>query len=144
VPATVDLLNAARLHGHRHPHRHDHGGVGRRQFLGLAAGGAALLAAGPLSGPVRARPNVVQPKPLEGGVGPFHVYGVSYKDGGPPAVYEQSTITDFKGTFASTDVFGWGENQDGRKLWFRCDMRLMEGIYVGVDEAVHHGTFGFI
>ena len=110
----------------------------------MAGGGAALLAAGPLAGTARARPEQQRPKPLVGGVGPFHVYGVSYKPEGPPAVYEQSTITDFKGNFASTDVLGWGKNQDGRQLWFRCDMRLMEGVYIGEDEAVHHGTFGFI
>jgi len=128
------------------PSLHDHG-VSRRGFLGLAAGGAALLAAGPLAGRVRAQD--ARPKPLVGGFAGeqgLHVYGVSYKEGGPPAVYDQSTITDFKGAFASTDVFGWGRERGKgqRELWFRCDMRLMEGTYIGVDEAPHHGTFGFI
>ena len=129
------------------PH-HDHG-LSRRGFLGLAAGGAALLATGPLAGWARAQQEGTRPKPLVGGFageqGP-HVYGVSYKDGGPPQVYDQSTITDFKGAFASTDVLGWGRERGNgqRELWFRCDMRLMEGTYIGVDEAPHHGTFGFI
>ena len=130
-------LSQAVLHRSRHQH-----GMSRRAFLALAGSGALAIAAGPL-----ARPSLggnSDPKPIQGGVSPFHVYPPDYKPGGPPAIWEQNTITDFRGGFASTDVTGWGLDQDGRELYFRCDMRAVRGDYVGVDGSVHKGAFGFI
>jgi hypothetical protein len=81
---------------------------------------------------------------LLAGDDPYRFYGVQYKPGGPPAVFEQSSITDFDGVFGSADVTGWGTDQLGRELHFRCDMRMMQRTYVGVDAKRHQGTFGFI
>ena len=116
--------------------------MSRRTFLGLVGGGAAAIAAGPLMLPALAANS--DPKPIRGGLGPFHVYPPDYKPGGPPAIWEQNTITDFRGAIASTDVTGWGLDQDGRELYFRCDMRAVRGSYIGADGATYRGAFGFI
>ena len=115
----------------------------RRRFLGLAGGTAATFAVGSaLPAWAQTSPN---PKPINGGAfPPFRFYGVQYKEGGPPAVFDQSSITDFNGVFASTDVTGWGLDNLDRELYFRCDMRFMRGEYIGVDGARHYGSFGFI
>lgn len=136
------------MHQARHRHGHQHGPghrLTRAQFLRLAAGGAAVVASGPLGRPALAQSAPADPKPINGSAfPPFRIYGVQYKEGGPPAVYSQSTITDFDGVFGSTDVTGWGTDHLGRELYFRCDMRVMQGAYVGVDGQRHVGTFGFI
>ena len=121
---------------------HHHHGMSRRAFLALAGGGAAALVAGPFVRPAFAGNS--DPKPINGGVGPFHVYPPDYKPGGPPAIWEQNTITDFRGDLASTDVTGWGRDQDGRELYFRCDMRAVKGDYISVDGSTRKGAFGFI
>lgn len=135
---TFSAQDLARAALHR-PHHH---GMSRRSFLALAGGGAAALAAGPFIRPAFAGGS--DPKPIRGGFGPFHVYPPAYKPGGPPAIWEQNTITDFRGGIASTDVTGWGVDQDGRELYFRCDMRAVRGDYVAVDGSVRKGAFGFI
>jgi hypothetical protein len=60
---------------------------------------------------------------------------------------DPSSITDFNGFVGVADVqgTGTGTGPDGTEtLLFDTDMRFMSGVYVGVDGAVHKGTFGFI
>lgn len=150
-PSDVREFRAPRDH-----HRHlGAGRLSRRQLLGATAAGIGAVAAGSLLRPASAHhlPTTsfapTDPRPINGGLGPFHVYAPAYKpaaDAGidPDAVWEQSTITDFEGTFASTDVEGWGTDGDGRELYFRCDMRFVEGTYVALNGSRRRGSFGFI
>jgi hypothetical protein len=61
---------------------------------------------------------------------------------------DPSSITDFNGFVGVADVRGTGTatNPDGstETLLFDTDMRFMSGVYVGMDGAVHKGTFGFV
>jgi hypothetical protein len=114
----------------------------RRRFLGLTAGSVAAFAVLPGQRPAWANPS--DPKPIPGGLAPFHAWGPQYKPGGPPDVYEQSTIGDFSGGIASTDVTGWGVDQTGREMYFRCDMRAQQGLYVAQDGQTYEGSFAFI
>lgn len=61
---------------------------------------------------------------------------------------DPSTIGDFNGFVGVADVQGSGTatNPDGstETLLFDTDMRLISGVYVGQDGAVHKGTFGFV
>jgi hypothetical protein len=61
---------------------------------------------------------------------------------------EPSTITDFNGFTGVTDVQGTGTatypDGSSETLLFDTDMRFMDGVYVGVDGAMHKGTFGFV
>ncbi len=128
-------------HHHHGLHRH----LNRREFIRGAAGGAVLLAAGSLPRLPLAWGGGNDPKPINGGaLSPFRFYFNRYKEGGPPAIFEQSSITDFDGVFASNDVTGWGKDNIGNELYFKCDMRAMQGKYIGVDGAEHQGSFGFI
>ncbi len=88
-----------------------------------------------------------QPKPIPGGFDqnftpvpkhPFiHVL--------PPAVgFEMSTITDFRGVLAATEVQGKARGSDGSTYTFDADMRFMRGHYVGRDGRKRWGTFGFV
>jgi hypothetical protein len=88
-----------------------------------------------------------QPKPIPGGFDqnfipvpkdPFiHVL--------PPAVgFEMSTITDFRGVVAATEVQGKARGSDGSTYTFDADMRFMLGHYVGRDGRERWGTFGFV
>lgn len=144
------------LHAARYRH-HQHNGLllTRRQLLRGAALGAGALAAGSLLQPALAGhvpPTDLagpDPRPIPGGFGPWHVYPPAFKpeheigtEAG--ALWEQSTITDFDGVFASTDVTGWGVDGRGHELFFRCDMRFMEGHYIAVDGKRRRGSFGFI
>jgi hypothetical protein len=61
---------------------------------------------------------------------------------------DPSSIGDFNGFVGVAQVQGTGTatNPDGstETLLFDTDMRFMRGVYVGQDERVHNGTFGFI
>ena len=131
-----------------HPPRSLVGGVSRRGFIGRVAGAAgaafgvsmlrpgAALAAQPLNG---------TPNPIPGGttIGGqlFHFFFF-----GPGQ--EQATITDFNGFVGAAEVQGTGTatNPDGstETLLFDVDVRFMRGVFVGKDERVHKGTFGFL
>jgi len=125
-----------------HPH-----GLSRRRFLGSAAGamGAAIGMSVLAPSARAAKPTDPSPRPIPGGftVGDttFHVFAF-----GPGQ--EPSAITDFNGFVGVCDVQGTGvaKNPDGstETLLFDTDMRFMKGVYVGVDGAVHRGTFGFV
>lgn len=123
-------------HARGHPYRMD-----RRRFLAATAGAAGLLAAGPALARAGTNRN---PRPINGGIDPFHVYPVSYKSDNPPEVWLQNTVRDFNGVFGSTDVTGFGKDNTGRELYFRCDMRMSRGEYVAVDGKRYQGAFGFI
>jgi hypothetical protein len=63
---------------------------------------------------------------------------------GPVVGSEMSTITDFKGIVAATEIQGLAHGSDGTPYDFDTDMRFMSGTYVDVDGRVRTGSFGFI
>jgi hypothetical protein len=119
--------------------------LSRRRFLrsGVAAAGAlagvGLLNAGPAFGADGA-----EPRPIPGG---FDASGNPVGTGAalhvqPPGVgFEMSTITDFNGVIAAADVQGTANNG---AYFFDCDMRFMDGLYVGTDGKLRQGSFGFV
>ena len=121
--------------------------VSRRSFIGSVAGVAGAAVGGGLF-PVNAlakKPFNATPKPTAntialGGV-TFHLTFF-----GPGM--DASSIGDFNGFVGVADVQGTGTatNPDGstETLLFDTDMRFMSGVYVGVDGAVHKGSFGFV
>jgi hypothetical protein len=67
----------------------------------------------------------------------------------PNIGHDPSLITDFDGVIAQADLdfSGTGTNlQTGESAAydFHCDMRFMNGVFVGLDNQRHHGTLGFI
>lgn len=134
---------------HDHPHFWDPG-WSRRKFLGAsaAATGAALttelwlpvLARADDEGEGSAAPTPI-PEVLFPGT-PFHVQF-------PLPGNDQSTINNFKGAVASTQVSGTGTMRDTNtgatsQFFFGSDMRYMKGTYIGVDGESHKGTFVFV
>ena len=122
--------------------------VSRRRFLGHVAGGAGVLVGASMLGPGAVAAPLKKnatPKPIPGGfeIGgiTFHVYGFG-RDQMP------SSITDFNGFVGVAQVQGTGvgTNPDGttETLLYDTDMRFMKGVYVGLDERMHQGTFSFI
>jgi hypothetical protein len=131
--------------GVRHAH---HASLSRRRFLGGAAGAVGAALGTSVLDPTRAfaaKPTDPTPRPIPGGFDAggqvFHVIGF-----GPGQ--EPSTITDFNGFTGVTDVQGTGTatypDGSSETLLFDTDMRFMDGVYVGVDGAMHKGTFGFV
>jgi len=119
----------------------------RRSFIGSAAGvaGAALGAGLFPAGALAARPSDATPKPTAQTV---TLNGVTFQLSFFGPGVDPSSIGDFNGFVGVADVQGTGTatNPDGstETLLFDTDMRFMSGVYVGVDGAVHKGTFGFI
>jgi hypothetical protein len=118
----------------------------RRKFIGTTAlvGGAAMTA--PLWSSVLAQAATrVDPRPIPQTIAPgapFHVQFLTTSN-------EPSSITDFKGILGGVDLLGRGwatktETNETRHVWTAIDNRFMQGTYVGVDGARHHGTFGFV
>ena len=62
----------------------------------------------------------------------------------PGIGFEMSTITDFNGVVGGSETRGTAHGSDGSSYTFDCDMRFMEGLYVGLDGRPHIGSFGFI
>jgi hypothetical protein len=67
----------------------------------------------------------------------------------PNAGHDPSLITDFSGVIAQADLIFSGKGTDlnsGQSAIydFHCDMRFMSGLFVGLDNEQHNGTFGFI
>lgn len=87
------------------------------------------------------------PKPIPGGfssgfaavpANPFiHVFQ-------PLKGGELNTIGDFDGFVAAAEIQGTAKGSDGVAYSFDCDMRFMQGSYVGTDGRLARGTFGFI
>jgi hypothetical protein len=128
---------------HQHHHLHPHA-MSRRAFMGTVAGAAgAALGAGLVPGvALAAKPPNSAPKPTTSTFSPapgltFHIS--FFGDGIDP-----STITDFNGFVGVAEVQGTGKDNAGNSLIYDTDMRFMSGVYVGVDGAVHKGTFGFV
>jgi hypothetical protein len=118
----------------------------RRRFVGVTIAG--------LAGPalLRATPALAKstsaPKPIPGGfLVPSFTLTPTNPDVHvlPPAIgFEMSTITDFNGTVAATEIQGTATGSDRSTWHFDVDMRFMDGEYVGEDGRHHHGTFGFV
>jgi hypothetical protein len=118
----------------------------RRRFVVATVAGVAgfeLLRASPVRGA-----STVAPKPIPGG---FTIPDFTLVPSGadihvlPPAIgFEMSTITDFNGVIAATEIQGTATGSDGASYTFDTDMRFMTGEYVGEDGLHHHGTFGFV
>jgi hypothetical protein len=130
--------------------------MARRQFMRVAGGTAALLAAG-LRLPAVAEAGAgsqVLPKPIPGGL-PFDtIFGLPgnelfhvFPPGFPDKGAENSTITDFNGAIGSAHILGTATQFQGgvatRGLQVDGDIRFMQGTYVGVDGGTHNGTIGF-
>ena len=63
----------------------------------------------------------------------------------PPGIgFEMSTITNFKGVVAASEIRGRAHGSDASKWDFDTDMRFFSGSYVGVDGRLRKGAFGFI
>jgi len=62
----------------------------------------------------------------------------------PGIGFEMSTITDFVGVVGGSETRGTAHGSDGSTYVFDCDMRFMQGVYVGADDRPHIGSFGFI
>jgi hypothetical protein len=57
---------------------------------------------------------------------------------------ELNTIGDFNGFVAAAEIQGAAKGSDGSTYSFDCDMRIMQGSYIGTDGRLARGTFGFI
>jgi hypothetical protein len=149
-------------HHRGHPHFWDRAaasGITRGQFLTRSAGTVGALAGFSLLSPAGAwaKKGSSSPKPIPGGLHPadlglpvppfpeiIHVLapGVLTDPRSDP-----STITDFDGHvgYSIIDGAGTGTSATGTKRYTtNTDMRFMQGVYVGEDGRVRHGTFGFI
>lgn len=67
----------------------------------------------------------------------------------PNAGHDPSIITDFKGIIGQVDLnfsgIGTDFNSGASATYdFHCDMRFMDGIFVGLDNERHRGAIGFI
>jgi hypothetical protein len=129
--------------------RHARHGPSRRAVIGgAAAATGAALGSGllwPAAGSAAPLSTQPAPKPT---TATTTINGVTFHfDSFGPGV-DPSSITDFNGFVGVADVRGKGTatNPDGstETLLFDTDMRFMKGVYVGVDGAVHKGTFGFV
>jgi len=138
VPARLAKAAADRHARHR---------VDRRAFLGGALVGGAVLGSSVLSPAAALRPSRrdATPKPTTNKIS-FN--GVNFSVTGFGPGMDPSAITDFNGFVGVADVQGTGTatNPDGstETLLFDTDMRFMSGTYVGQDNAVHKGVFGFV
>jgi hypothetical protein len=67
----------------------------------------------------------------------------------PPAGFDPSTITDFKGVVANADLIFGGTGTDlntgvGTAYTFHTDWRFFKGTFVAIDGLEHKGTLTFI
>jgi len=62
----------------------------------------------------------------------------------PGIGWEMSTMTDFNGVIAASQVRGTAHGSDGTTFDFDTDMRFMQGTYVSIDGRLRKGAFGFI
>lgn len=128
-----------------HSH-HVHHALSRRAFIGSMAGAAgAAVTEGLLPVSALAQSADTGPKPSTNAI---TINGVTFHFTFFGPTIDPSSITDFNGSVGVADVQGngIGTNPDGstETLLFDTDVRFMSGIYVGMDRAVHKGTFGFV
>src|SRR5581483_7477141 len=124
------------------------GRISRRHVIGQGAVTFAGLVGAGLIDPssVLARRNAA-PRPIPGGLDAsfkpvpshpaFHTFG-------PGLGQEMSTITDFNGVVAGSEIRGRAHGSDGSTWDFDTDMRFMTGTYVGFDGRTRKGSFGFV
>ena len=132
--------------GRRLEHALAHG-LSRAQFLRRAAVAAGGVAGYGLLAPQLARAADSAPRPIPGGLdGTFTpVPSDPFVHVLPPAVgFEMSTITDFNGVVAATEIQGTAHGSDGSSYTFDADMRFMRGVYVSMDGRHRQGAFGFV
>jgi hypothetical protein len=133
--------------------------ISRRDAIKIGAGSAAMVFGSGLFGGILSScggDDSGRPKPIPGGIA---VNGVGFHVFAPPGpsnpvdpnspIQEPSTITDFEGAVGIAQVDGMGIATDlntGLELpvTFDCDMRFMQGDFIGEDGDRHSGTFGFI
>lgn len=146
----------ARESGARHHDLRRHG-VSRRQFARTAAGAAmagAVVGAG-LCNPRRVEAFAsADPIPIPGGTpvvgGAYHFFGPTPDGSFDPIDAEPATITDFNGVVALAYISGMVTRTNTRTGEVRVlptissDMRLMHGLYRGVDGKLHHGAFALV
>jgi hypothetical protein len=119
--------------------------LSRRRFLRNGAVAAGVLAgAGMLNVTSAFGADGAEPRPIPGGFdadfNPVST-GATYHVQPPGVGFEMSTVTDFNGVVAAADVQGTAN--DGAYV-FDCDMRFMDGLYVGTDGKLRQGSFGFV
>ncbi len=69
--------------------------------------------------------------------------------GAHPPGRDPSIITDFSGVIGQADLdlsgIGTDLNTDVSATYdFHCDMRFMDGVFIGLDKEQHRGAIGFI
>jgi hypothetical protein len=134
-------------------------GITRGQFLTTTAGTVGAFAGLSLLAPGVARAAAADPRPIPGGIplGPLglptppfpeiiHVLAPGVLT---PENSEPSTITDFNGHlgYAIIDTAGTGTNTATgatTRYTSNVDMRFMQGVYVGEDGRIRHGSFAFV
>jgi hypothetical protein len=125
------------------------GRLSRRQLLqrgAVTVGGVGGL--GLLNGSAALGATKTAPRPIPGGL---ELTNFTYVPTGadlhfllPGIGFEMSTITDFVGVVGGSETRGTAHGSDGSTYVFDCDMRFMQGAYVGLDDRPHVGSFGFI
>ncbi|SRR5712692_1548837 len=146
-PFTMDLSRWSLAPPSALGSHHIHHLLSRRAFIGSMAGAAgAAFGAGLFPATVLARKaSNVAPKPTTNIV---NLGGIDFSLTFFGPGIDPSSIGDFNGAVGVAEVQGTGTatNPDGstKSLFFDTDMRFMSGVYVGVDGAVHKGTFGFV
>ena len=106
--------------------------VGGLAGLGLIESGLARAGSG------------ADPLPIPGGFDEnFNIVpkGAAYHVLSPAIGSEMSSITDFNGVIAAGEIQGTAA---GGAYNFDCDMRVMQGMYVGTDRRIRQGIFGFV
>jgi len=139
-------------------------GLSRRRFFRSATSTGAGLVLGSNIGTISAHDNDEEeehrscravPRPIPHITGPGHFFFPGPVEGAPTtdpnfpnAGHDPSIITDFSGVIAEADLAFSGTGTDlntGQSAHydFHTDMRFMSGVFVGLDNEEHHGTFGF-
>ncbi len=123
--------------------------LSRRQVMRTMAGATgAVLGAGAVLPMLTQAADAADPRPIPMGIQPFGPGTEVFRIFLPEPGNEPSTITDFNGVVAVTQVQGTGMGTDasGAKipLLFDVDARLMQGDYIGMDGRVHTGAFALI
>lgn len=72
-------------------------------------------------------------------VTPRSFTGENYPGVGRPI----STVENFTGIVAVTVIQGTGQDNKGNTIEFECDVRAMQGIFVGRDGSTYRGTLSF-
>ena len=138
--------------GHRyvgHTHFWERALLSRRQFITAAAGATGVVLGSGLWIPGLASADSIAPRPIPGGIQPFGPGTEVFHLFLPGHGAEPSTITDFHGSIGAAEIQGTGtathtDTGTTSSLVFDVDMRFMQGVYIGVDNETHNGTFALI